>query len=109
LSDSSCDASASLCSSNEGSTVKEEARDEASVSTYIPCLLPIRDSVKSRCLQALLQQRKGWEINLFRTKKLPKPMNPPISMSYDGVIILYLDENYRIDRVDFLGSEVASL
>jgi hypothetical protein len=67
------------------------------------------DHTKANQLQKLLLQRKGWEINLFRTKKLPKPMQPPINISYEGVIILYLDENFRIDRLDFLGSEVNTL
>jgi hypothetical protein len=101
------DTSSSTSSSDEENGNEDTSEESSSLAVPVS-LVPIRDSVKSRRLQALLEQRKGWEINLFRTKKLPKPMNPPIEISYEGAMILYLDENFRIDRVDFLGSEVNS-
>jgi hypothetical protein len=71
--------------------------------------IPMRDITIARRLQMLLQQRKGWEMNLLAMKKLPKTLSLPVSMAYDGVIILYLDTNLNIHRIEVLGSEVAFL
>jgi hypothetical protein len=70
--------------------------------------IPIQDTLKAERLQALLQHRKGWEVNMFCTKQIPKPMHVPVTMSHEIAITLYLDENFRIDRLEFFGADIIS-
>ena len=80
-----------------------------STDTKYNSLVPIHDMDKSKELLDLLRQRKCYESSLFRSRHVPKPLNPPVSILYEGSMILYLDEHFRIYRLDFLGSQVNSL
>ena len=93
--------------SSEGVSIMESVCDSTEGNGH--SLVPIHDTNKSKELKKLLQKRNSNESSLFRSHQLPKPLNPPISILYEGSIILYLDETFRIYRFDFLGSQVHNL
>ncbi len=116
-SSSSVGASTALLEYSQSQKSKEESDAESvgvdevfdSTEEKYCSLVPIHDTKKSKELQNLLQHRKSFETSLFRTYKVPKPLNPPVSMFYEGSMILYLDEHFRIYRLEFLGSQVNKL